>query len=161
MSSISSISSSSPSASAGSIPSVAILASKVAAVDIESVTSPKKIVLPPTNVSIDSDHDVEVTKVAAAVDFSTATIADVVLSDDATTPWKRFNKKKKGPIDQSYLSRLVSVRQVTTSDITTDCLRRFCARERILGMGSKTKKPIVDAIINQKIYPPKELPKIR
>ena len=60
MSSISSISSSSPSASAGSIPSVAILASKVAAVDIESVTSPKKIVLPPTNVSIDSDHDVEV-----------------------------------------------------------------------------------------------------
>ena len=84
-----------------------------------------------------------------------------MLSDDATTPWKQFNKKKKGPIDQSYLSRLVSVRQVTTSDITTDCLRRFCARERILGMGSKTKKPIVDAIIDRKINPPKELPKMR
>ena len=94
MSSISSISSSSPSASAGSIPSVAILASKVAAVDIDGLSSPKKIVLPPTNISIASDHDVEVTKVAAAVNFSTATMADVVLLDAATTPWKRFNKKK-------------------------------------------------------------------
>ena len=43
---------------------------------------------------IGSDHDVEVTKVPAAIDFSNATIADAVLSDEATIPWKRVSKKK-------------------------------------------------------------------
>ena len=118
MSSItSSISSSSPSASAGSSPSVAILASKVAAVDIESLSSPKKLspkklVVPLANVSINTDHDVEGTKVATAVDFSNTTMADLVLSDEGTTPWKQVNKKKNGPIDRSCLLHLVLALQV-------------------------------------------------
>ena len=147
MSSISSIGSSSPSASAGSSPSVAILASKVAAVDIESLSSPKKLspkklVVPLANVSINTDHDVEGTKVATAVDFSNTTMADLVLSDEGTTPWKQVNKKKKGPIDQICMSQLVLILQVPTRDVNTDCLRRFCACERSLSMGNKTRNQL-------------------
>ena len=46
-------------------------------------------------------------------------------------------------------------------DVNMDSLQRLCDCEQILCMGNKTKKPIIDAIIDWKINPPKELPKMR
>ena len=102
------------------------------------------------------DAEVEVQRVVNAPDFTKGSMSDVEVSVDKKTPFQKWNKKKKGPIDPNILSKLVSIRGIPPFEISTSNLRKFCTAVGIQGQSSTTKKACCEAIVDATVNPPRK-----
>ena len=81
-----------------------------------------------------------------------ATVSNVVIGTKPI-PIKRFNVKKKKLTDANS-SLIQSINGIPPIDISVDCLRKFCARESIPGLGSSASKlKCIQGIISAKNNP--------
>lgn len=102
---------------------------------------------------VDNEEDVKVVETVDPIE--TSYMRDVVVSDEPKTLFKSWNKKKKGAINLSYLTRLVSINTIATLETQAGYLRKFCVCNAIPGCSSSSKKKCIDGIVERYLNPPK------
>ena len=130
-----------------------------------SATAPSKKSKRTVNTPSPNEPEEEVEEVAPPVivedSIAEATMSNVVIGTELI-PIKRIDAKKKTKLTDANSSLLQSIVNVPPTDIMVDCLRKFCVRESIPGLGSSaseakcihsniTAKKNPDSIIKKKL----------
>ena len=108
-----------------------------------SATAPSKKGKRTVNTPSPNEPEEEVEEVAPPVivedSIAEATMSNVVIGTELI-PIKRIDAKKKTKLTDANSSLLQSIVNVPPTDIMVDCLRKFCVRESIPGLGSSASE---------------------